>query len=50
MSHRPLAREFQRLLAPELVASVLGAADIALKDVVIASLDEIFDRFVRVPD
>ncbi len=50
LSHRPLAREFQRLLAPELVASVLGAVDIALKDVVIASLDEIFDRFVRVPD
>lgn len=50
LSYRPLARDFQRLLSPELVARMLNPIDIALKTVVIASLEEIFARFVRVPD
>lgn len=48
ISYLPVARNFERKLTPALLASVLQHSDLALRSVVLANLDEIFDRFVRV--
>lgn len=50
LSYRPVASRFERVLSPALIAQVLSAVNIELKNVVIASLEEIFARFVRVSD
>lgn len=46
LSYRPLAAEFSASLDADSLRPCLAAADIALKDTVLAMLDEIFDRFV----
>ena len=50
LSYRPLALQFARALSPGLVRTLIGVSDIALKDVILSHLDEIFARFVRTPD
>jgi LAS superfamily LD-carboxypeptidase LdcB len=46
LSYSPLASECARLLTPEVLRRTIGEAEIMLKDVVLARLTEIFDRFV----
>jgi len=48
ISYQPVARDFERMLTPALLVSVLQRSDLALKSAVLANLDQIFDRFVRV--
>jgi LAS superfamily LD-carboxypeptidase LdcB len=47
LSHAPVASAFEATLTPDLLRATIAAADMKLKDVVLARLDEIFDRFVR---
>lgn len=49
LSYAPLACQFERLLTPELLQMALRESDIALKAEVLASLPELFARFVHVP-
>lgn len=46
LSFAPLAAPFAQLLTPDLLREALQRADMRLKEVVLAHLDEIFDRFV----
>ena len=46
LSFAPLATPLAHLLTPDLLREALQQADMRLKDVVLAHLDEIFDRFV----
>jgi hypothetical protein len=46
LSYAPVASEYGRVLTPDLLRSTIAAADMLLKDVVLANLDEIFSRFV----
>lgn len=46
LSFAPVAVECERRLTPALVAETLRIAEMALKEVVLAHLDEIFERFV----
>lgn len=47
LSYGPLAAEFARMLSIELLRDTVVSADMLLKDVVLANLEEIVDRFVR---
>ncbi len=46
LSHREIASQFSHYCTIDTVAPVLEQSDLALKDVVLANLEEIFDRFV----
>jgi hypothetical protein len=46
LSHAPVASGFARLLTAELLRETLEKADLMLKDVVLAHLPQIMDRFV----
>lgn len=46
LSYAPVAVECSRLLTPDLLRSTIEGADMQLKDVVLANLDAIFERFV----
>lgn len=46
LSCAPVAASFERGLTVEVLRETVGAADMALKEVVLAHLDEIFRRFV----
>ena len=47
LSYGPLAAEFTQTLSTELLRDTVVAADMLLKDVVLANLEEIMDRFVK---
>lgn len=47
LSYGPLAAEFARMLTIELLRDTVVSADMLLKDVVLANLEEIVDRFVK---
>lgn len=47
LSYGPLAAEFARMLSIELLRDTVVSADMLLKDVVLANLEEIVDRFVK---
>jgi LAS superfamily LD-carboxypeptidase LdcB len=47
LSYGPLAAEFARMLSIELLRDTVASADMLLKDVVLANLEEIVDRFVK---
>ena len=47
LSYGPVAAEFARMLSIELLRDSVVSADMLLKDVVLANLEEIVDRFVR---
>lgn len=49
LSYAPTACEFQRLLSVDQLREVVTHSPIALKTVVLAHLDEIYERFVWVP-
>lgn len=49
LSFLPLAGDYQRRLTPELLRAVLAGADLELKAAVLAELEEIHARYVRVP-
>lgn len=49
LSFLPLAAGYQRRLTPELLRTVLAGTDLELKTVVLAELEEIHARYVRVP-
>ncbi|TQV68318.1 M15 family metallopeptidase [Exilibacterium tricleocarpae] len=49
LSFAPLARQFQAALQPDCVAAAIEAADLALKAEVLANIEEIFQRFIHVP-
>jgi LAS superfamily LD-carboxypeptidase LdcB len=46
ISYAPLSTQYQKSLNPQLLRTTIESADILLKDVVLANLDEIVDRFV----
>ncbi|HEY5545893.1 MAG TPA: M15 family metallopeptidase, partial [Gemmatimonadaceae bacterium] len=46
LSYAPLATGFARMLTPNLLRQTIESADMMLKDVVLANLDEIVTRFV----
>ena len=46
LSYAPVALEGARTLTRELLAQTIGQADMLLKDVVLAHLDSIYERFV----
>lgn len=46
LSHAPVASAFEKGLTRDLLAEVLAAADMELKEVVLGHLDEIYTRFV----
>lgn len=46
LSYSPVSSAYMRLLTPMLLRQTLENADIRLKHVVLANLDEIFERFV----
>jgi len=46
LSYAPLATSFARMLTPNLLRQTIESADMMLKDVVLANLDEIVTRFV----
>src|SRR5690554_1263654 len=46
LSYAPVADQLATRLTPSVLAPVLAAADIRLKDTVLKSLDSIFERFV----
>lgn len=46
LSYAPVATGYLRQLTPALLRETLQQADLRLKDVVLANLDEIFERFV----
>lgn len=47
LSYAPLAGDFMQALTPALLREVVTEVDIALKETVLAHLDEIVERFVR---
>jgi LAS superfamily LD-carboxypeptidase LdcB len=47
LSYGPVASEFARMLSIELLRDTVVSADMLLKDVVLANLEEIVDRFVK---
>ena len=47
LSYGPLAAEFARMLSIEVLRDTVVSADMLLKDVVLANLEEIVDRFVK---
>jgi len=49
LSYAPLAREFQREFSIDKLAQILVKTDIALKETILANLDEIYERFIQVP-
>lgn len=49
LSHAPLSRGFESQLTPALLAEALRAQPLALAEVVLPALDELFERYVRVP-
>jgi LAS superfamily LD-carboxypeptidase LdcB len=46
LSYAPVAQECTRLLSRDLLAETIERADMQLKDIVLARLDTIFERFV----
>lgn len=46
LSHRPVASGFQRRLTPAVLRETIRGADLALRETVLAMLDEIWERFV----
>lgn len=46
LSHAPIAAEYLARLTPEVLRAVVAGADMRLKDVVLAHLNEIYERFV----
>ena len=46
LSHAPTAAHFEAVLSPEVVRDAVVGADLALKDVVLEHLDDIYRRFV----
>ena len=46
LSHAPLASQFAPLLTVDVLRETVAHADLALKDVVLEHLDEIYTRFV----
>ena len=46
LSYAPVASLYARMLTPELLRTTIEEADMMLKDVVLARLDTIFERFV----
>lgn len=50
LSYAPVARIMQDKLTLSTLQSVIAASDILLKDVALTHLNEIYDRFVHVPD
>ncbi|MCK9503965.1 MAG: M15 family metallopeptidase [Porticoccaceae bacterium] len=46
LSFAPVAADFERALSPDILAAVIKAADVFLKDTVLQHLDEIYHRFV----
>lgn len=49
LSYAPIALEFQQALTLDLLQKTILNTDIELKNVILAHLDEIFTRYVRVP-
>jgi len=49
LSYAPLSREFQKALSVNGLRKVLEGEDMALKDVVLDNLDDIYRRFIHVP-
>ncbi len=47
LSYLPIATQYEQWLQPAVVRELLEASDLALKTVVLDSLDEIFERYVR---
>lgn len=47
LSYAPVASEYLRRLTPDLLRTTIETGDMHLKDVVLANLEAIFDRFVR---
>ena len=50
LSYAPRARELEQLLAPDALCARLEHCDLALSDTVSEQIDEIFARFVHVPE
>ncbi len=50
LSYSPLSRVFQQQLDLELLRTQIEASDLQLKPVVLANLDSIFERFIRLPE
>lgn len=50
LSFRPVARLYEEAMTPERLREVLTHSPIALGDTVLEHLDELYERFVRVPD
>jgi LAS superfamily LD-carboxypeptidase LdcB len=48
LSFRPVARNFEKQLGPEILRRALVNADMACKQTVIANIDEIYQRYVRI--
>lgn len=46
LSYRPLAQHYERAGSPALLKTVLLAADIALKKILIANIDALYRRFI----
>lgn len=46
LSYAPVAAVYTRLLTPELLRRTIAAADMLLKDAVLAHLEDIYERFV----
>lgn len=49
LSYAPLAEAFQRVFSLGQLAAILAATDIALKEAILANLDEIHHRFIALP-
>jgi len=49
LSYAPLAQEFQREFSLDKLAQILVKTDMALKETILANLDEIYERFIQVP-
>ncbi len=47
LSYRPLAQSWEMELTPQILYALVAEQDLLLKDVVLAHLDEIFQRFVK---
>lgn len=50
LSYAPRSRELQQLLTPERLCEQLQSCELELCDTVCSRMDEIFERFVQVPD
>ena len=49
LSYAPLAEAFQQVFSLQQLAAILAATDIALKEAILANLDEIHRRFIALP-